>query len=297
MLGARSILALADRSGEQLQALSPTIQVCSGGHVVPAGPLPGRPYGSKAPHYILEFEKGTVWSRGQVPRSSRLIVRIADDGIERDEDFAAQSAQLAQVAGAGLVSGMNGIAADDPESWQWLDAVVDTWQTNGLPWIHLELAEYPPPVTLPALAARYAGKANSLGLSLAELASFGTVDHDPAAVAHRVAQDLGFERVIVHADEWAIAVHRGDPAETRAALMTGNLLASARARHGTPTSQLTLPPDVSYAPDIPSNGPLGAGWSVTSVPAPYTPFPKSTVGLGDTFVAGVLLSGCLLYGA
>ncbi|MBT2233172.1 hypothetical protein [Nonomuraea sp. NEAU-A123] len=36
-----------------------------------------------------------------------------------------------------------------------------------------------------------------------------------------------------------------------------------------------------------------AGWRAECVPTPYLSRPAATIGLGDTFVAGVLLAGCL----
>jgi ADP-dependent phosphofructokinase/glucokinase len=48
-----------------------------------------------------------------------------------------------------------------------------------------------------------------------------------------------------------------------------------------------------YAEDIPESGPLNGGWRVDCVPAPFVPRPASTIGLGDTFIAGLLLAAAL----
>jgi ADP-dependent phosphofructokinase/glucokinase len=38
---------------------------------------------------------------------------------------------------------------------------------------------------------------------------------------------------------------------------------------------------------------MAEGWQATSVPAPYLPRPAGTIGLGDTFTAGILLAESL----
>ncbi len=283
-LGAPSVLALADRSAAQLGVLHPDVQLC--GEVVPHGE-PGKP-----PHYILEFQAGTRWSGGTVPRSSRIIVRLAEDGVERDPDFAAASPALATRAGAGLVSGLNGVPAGDRASRAWVRDVVHGWRAAGLHPIHLELAEYVPAGTLPALVREYANLVDSVGLSRTELVEFDT-GGDPAVGALRIATGFGIRRVVVHADTWSLAVHRGDPARASAALLAGNLLAAARAGAGRPTGEPRVPDGAAFATVLPASRSLGDGWRVDCVPAPYLANPVATIGLGDTFVGGLLLADCL----
>jgi ADP-dependent phosphofructokinase/glucokinase len=286
-VGAPSVVALADRSAAQLSVLDPDIGVMTGrararvADVAPAGE-PAKP-----PHYIVEYTAGTRWRGGTVPRSSRIIVRLACDGIERDDDFAALDPRG---AGAGLVSGMNGIPDGDEESHRWLVRLVRSWRAAGLPLIHLELAEYAVP--LPPVLDRYGPLVTSLGLSLAELRELQP-GADPAAAALAVARRYRLDRVCVHADEWSLAVHRGDPADLVAALRTANLLAAARARHGAPTADLTVDPAATFTTDLPYRGPLTAGWRSDVVPTPYLARPAATIGLGDSFVAGLLLSACI----
>lgn len=290
-LGAPSVMALADRSTDQLAVLPPSVGVCHADAVIPVEALlASDAVSAKPPHYILEFTEGTRWSQGTIPRSSRLILRIADDGLEHDPAFASLAPELAKSAGAGLISGMNGIPRGATTDWDWLDGVVSAWHDHGLPLIHLELAEYAPPVTLRALATRYAGRATSLGLNLTELRNFGPVGRDPARAAHRIAETHGFDRVLVHADRWSLIVHRANPAEALRSLATGNLLAAARARTGAPTADLTPPPNTAYTRDHPSDSRLPNGWSATVAPVPYVTNPTTTVGLGDSFTAGVLLA-------
>jgi ADP-dependent phosphofructokinase/glucokinase len=256
----------------------------------------GRPYGGdrpapRLPHYILEFTAGTPWGAGTVARSTRIIVRFAEDGIERDGEFAAAAPELAGAAGAGLVSGLNGVPDRDRASRDWLRSVVTGWRDAGLASIHLELAEYVRPAALVELTTEYAGLVSSVGMSLSELRSFSA--GDPAEAAVRIAERYRLARVLVHADEWSLAVHRGDPEPAAAAVRLGNLLAAARAAHGSPTGSLAPPPEARFATDYPASGPLGGGWRVSCAPSPYLPRPATTIGLGDSFVAGALLADCL----
>jgi ADP-dependent phosphofructokinase/glucokinase len=295
VLGAPTVLALADRSRAQLGVLHPDIGVCVPGAVTSIGWLnpPADLSPTKPPHYILEFTAGTRWSGGTVPRSSRIIVRVAEDGIERDADFAGVELVRGVAAGAGLVSGLNGVPEDDAASRAWLRGVVAGWQAAGLAMIHLEAAEYVRPGALNRAIAGYAGLVTSLGLSLTELRALGTSTPDPAEAARELATRLRLRRVCVHADTWSMVVHRGDPAPEITALTVGNLLAAARARHGVPTNDLSVAPTATFADDLPPGARLGDGWRAECVPTPHLSRPAATIGLGDTFVAGLLLANCL----
>jgi ADP-dependent phosphofructokinase/glucokinase len=299
-VGGHSVLALADRSPEQLAVIDPRTGVCADGTIVAAGSLPPSGNATKLPHCILEFTAGTGRGGISLPRSSRIILRFGDEPIECDEQFLAMTPALAGTAGAGLVSGLNGQADKDTKEnsaeRHWLLALVRAWSDAGLGVIHHELAEFPTPRRLRAAAAL--GTATSVGLSLSELFALTGSRGDPRLLARDVARLSGARRVIVHADEWALAVHRGTPHQedvrhTEDVLLAGNAFAAARARAGMPAEVLDPAPEASYTDDLPAGGALGDGWRATCVPAPYLREPAGTVGLGDTFVAGLLLAESL----
>jgi ADP-dependent phosphofructokinase/glucokinase len=293
-LGTRCILPLADRSPAQLSVLHPRIEVVANGALVPVRELEPHPAADEAPgkpyHGILEFSAGTAYPGGVLPRSTRIILRFAADGIECDQDFTnLQPRFLPSVTGA-VVSGMNGIAPDGKASWAWLESILDDWAEAAVPHIHVELADYPSLAELQAAAALGAVRAESLGVSLSELRTIsgsGTPEPGPAAIA--LAEKHGYQVVVVHADEWSLAVHRGDPATIERRLMTGNLLASVRAAAGSPQSRPAIPPGAVLVDDHPRPGPIGDGWQQTCVPSPWLRTPRSTIGLGDSFVAGFQL--------
>jgi ADP-specific Phosphofructokinase/Glucokinase conserved region len=300
MLGAPSVLALADRSAGQLAVIDPRVGLCAGGTVVPAGSVTPHGTPSKLPHCILEFTEGVSHGELTISRSSRIILRFGDEPVERDEEYLALTPKLAAGAGAGLVSGLNGLGQQDHDCAEqaWVLALTRAWSQAGLPVIHHELAEFPTVRRLRE-AARL-DTVTSVGMSLSELFMLaGASGGDPRSLARDVARRCGAGRAIVHADDWALAVYldgpapAGDPGHQRAVLTAGSSLAAARARSGQPTADLTPAAAVCYTDDRPPDGALGDGWRATCVPAPHLRTPASTVGLGDTFVAGVLLAESL----
>jgi ADP-specific Phosphofructokinase/Glucokinase conserved region len=294
-VGGRSVLALADRSPGQLAVIDPRTGLCADGAIVAAGSLAPSGQPTKLPHCILEFTAGTSHGDLTLPRSSRIILRFGDEPIECDERYLAMTPALAAAAGAGLVSGLNGLADDgsqnDGTERDWLSALLRAWSDAGLAVIHHELAEFPTPWGLRAAADL--GPATSLGLSLSELFTLTGSRGDPRLLAREVAGLSGAGRVIVHADDWALAVHRGDERHSQDVLLAGNAFAAARARAGHPAATLDPAAEASYTEDRPADGALGDGWRATCVPAPHLRRPTGTVGLGDTFVAGLLLAESL----
>ena len=291
VLGAPSVLALQDRSAAQLAVIDPRAGLCQDGQVVPARDAHAEGEPSKLPHCILEFTAGTPIGDGTVPRSTRLILRFGDEPIERDEQFASLTPRLPGVR-AGLLSGLNGLPDGDRASRDWLIALGRDWVAAGIPVIHHELAEFP--TTDRLRDALDTSAATSVGLSLSELFVLAGRSGDPRLLARDAAVRAGAQRLIVHADTWALAVHREDPEHQARVLLAGNSLAAARARAGRPTDALVPGEDAGYADDVPSPGALGDGWFATSVPSPHLPRPAATIGLGDTFVAGVLLAESLI---
>lgn len=288
-LGAPAIVALTDRSDEQLSVLPPGVKLCEAGRLVEAAGLSARTPPGKPRNIILEFTEGTCWSGGRVRRSTRIMLRFLDSGIERDERFASEAVRRASGASACLVSGVDALPADDRESEPWLLSLIRALRAGGLQTVHLELGEPRQEGRLEELCVAFGGVATSVGMSLSELKLLTGRDDPPVAAAREIAARHRFERVFVHADQWSLAVHRGDRHAQVASLMAGNLLASARAYHGQPSPDLAIGAEAEFRDDGPRSATLDDGWRADCVPAPYLKRPKATVGLGDTFVAGLLL--------
>lgn len=288
-LGASAILALGDRSALQLSVLDPAIQLAGeDGKLISAANASATGIGKPA-HYIIEYTAGRPLLGLTPPRSSRIIVRFADEDMERDPFFRAYGRAHGSESRAALLSSPNAVAPDRlPGVLDEIAEAVNEWRAAGIGLVHLELGDYPGPGTLDATLERLTGSITSVGLSLSELREPGHQGPDNQAVA--LAERLGLSRVAVHADHWALAVTRDDPARELDALAVGCLLASARADAGHPVAAPQVSPAAMFASppfDMISHRP--DGWAMACVPAPFLPQPRSTVGLGDSFTAGTML--------
>jgi ADP-dependent phosphofructokinase/glucokinase len=293
VLGARTVMALQCREREQVDVLPDGVLVCRAGSLVPVRDLVTTDGPARARHQVLEIPRGTV--RGGVPlaRSHRLILRFAPIALEVDPDFLSMQPALARQAGGGLLSGLNGLSASDTSSLRWTADVARCWRDAGTEPRHLELGDTLHPDELRERVLSLRGLFSSLGLSLFELQRIWGGPGDPARAALELAVGLGCQCVVVHADRWSMAVHRSAPALMVRRLMAGNLLASARAGATAPQVGLGPSPAATYAEDIPASEELVGGWRADCCPGPYLAHPAATIGLGDTFAAGLLLAGAL----
>ncbi len=290
-LGVDVLLALADRSLAQLGVLDARVLLAGPDGLQRRIAVTDAPGAGKPRHWIFESAAGSTVAGATVPRSTRVIVRLADDGPEFDPAFASESPVVATRAGAAVLSSL--VSTPDAQIDAAIAAVAGLaarWRAAGLRLIHQELADYGSRPALPGkLLAALRGSVTSVGMSRSEwhAISGGAAITDTAAV-RQFAERWSLDRVAVHADEWAMAVTRGDPQRERAALMTGCLIAAARAGAGRHMLPVRCPEGARFEP-VPDFAPLADGWSVVACPAPYLPSPRSTIGLGDTFVAGCLL--------
>lgn len=86
-----------------------------------------------------------------------------------------------------------------------------------------------------------------------------------------------------------MSVHRRDPQREALALAAGSLAAANRAEHGEPQGVWTIPEKARLAVETPPSGSVAGGYRASVVATPYLTKPRSTIGLGDTFVSGDLL--------
>lgn len=292
-LGAPSVMALARRSSEQLSVLAEQVLLCAGEELVPARELVATRGEEAARHEILEFPSGTRWAGGPLHRPSRLIVRLAPIALEIDHEFLAMQDRLCTKANAALLAGLNGLGDDDVDSLQWALEVSRIWRDNAISLRHLELGDTGRPGEFRDIVLGLRGLFSSIGLSASELQEIWSSSSDVGAGALGLAKTLGCPCLVVHSDRWSLAAHRGERTEVVQRLMAGNLLAAARARHGAPQADLRPAKGSSYSADVPKSGAMEDGWWVDCVPTPHLGNPASTIGLGDTFTAGVILASAL----
>jgi ADP-dependent phosphofructokinase/glucokinase len=289
VLGAPTLLALPQRSARQLGRIHSAVRVAGPEGIVPVGRIV--PSGPERPaHYIVEYMAGVPLAGIVPPRSSRVIVRFADDPIERDPWFMAESVALAPRAGAAILSGFNELPERDlAATLAWIRPLATRWRDSGLRLIHLELGDGPRPAEMSEVLEGLEGAVSSLGLSQSELDKLLPHGGGVAACAQTLAERFGLDRVAVHADHWALALTRDDPRPELEALMAGSLVAATRAWRGEIAVPEGCPPGAAFAepPELPI-AQRGA-WAIACCATPYLRRPAATIGLGDTFLAGSLL--------
>jgi ADP-specific Phosphofructokinase/Glucokinase conserved region len=290
VLGAPTLLALSDRSAAQIALIHPEVRVAGPEGDVPVRMIESSAGHSKPPHYIIEFTAGAPVAGVVPPRSSRVIVCFDPDPLEPDPWFAPASVELAATAGAAILSGFNELPEGVlPEVLAWVRPLADAWRAARVPWIHLELGDFPHPAGMQEVLLGLAGSCTSLGLSQSELVQLVREDGSVADRALSLAERFALDRVAVHADRFALALTRGDPELELEALMTGSLLAATRAWRGQIAVPAGCPSDAEFSePPGPAISRRG-DWHVVCCATPYLPRPAATIGLGDTFLAGTLL--------
>ncbi len=287
LLGAPALLALGHRDAEQMGCLDGDICLAKDGRPTPARDI--APHGVSRPKiYIFEFTAARPVGGALAPRSSRIIVRFTDPGLEDDQEFEALSTALATHAGAGVLSGFSAVGEDG------LDQAVSRarplglrWRAAGVPVVHLEMAGFDTPELRDRTLASLRGSFSSIGFSQSEYRALVPGDVPETSTIVGTAERLGVDRLCVHADTWALAATRHDPDHERTALMMGCLLASARAALGRPARPTALDPAVLF--EAPPQESRDGPWNIVTCAAPYLPQPVTTLGLGDTFMAGCLL--------
>lgn len=288
-IGARALIALEDRSAHKLAQVHPDILVAAGGKALRAAEIV--PRGPRQPEiFIIEYTAGRAIGDVTPQRSSRIIVRFHDPGLEHDAEFEELSVELAPQSGAGLISGFNSIPYDRVDSEVApVRQMVERWRAAGVGTVHLELAGYDTPRHRDRVIDRLRGAITSLGMSHSEFIQLVPETAGLATDMRELGTRLGLERVCVHADHWAAAVTRNDPGEERRALLMGCLLAGTRAAHGIPAFPVSVDTEATFTePPFPLLARHGA-WSFVSCASLYLAHPKATVGLGDSFTGGCLL--------
>jgi ADP-dependent phosphofructokinase/glucokinase len=287
MLGARALISLEDRSWRQLSVIHPDILIATTQGLERRGAV--RESGSSKPaHYIFEFSSGELIGPHPAKRSTRVIVRFADDRLDRDIAFVRESVSKANEAGAGVICGFNEIAENSlAGELEYTKSLLSAWRDEGLPAIHLELGGYEDASLRDQVLAALGPLITSLGMSHSELLEFGS--NDVAAAAAKLRASFDLKRICIHADDWAFAITREDPEREFESLMCGCLLAACRASDG----KISVPTQVPQGAEFhdPPYPPISRqnGLSLVCCAAPYLERPKATIGLGDTFLAGTLL--------
>ena len=289
-LGAPALLCLGDRSAHMLAHVPHGVLLAEGGRLVRAQDL--LPHGERRPEiFIIEYTAGRTAGPVVPERSSRIIVRFDNLGLEDDPAFDRLTPALAAEAGAGLLAGFNAVPEPDLDrETKRVFGLAGSWRAAGLDTLHLELAGYDSSALLARVLRAARGIITSIGMSHSELATIDGSADDIFGAMIRLGDRFDGARVCVHADHWAAAVTKNDPELERQALMAGCLLASARAAAGRSVRPQALDAAAQFHPmPFPQQSRHGS-WSLVACASPYLEKPATTLGLGDTFTAGCLLA-------
>lgn len=288
-LGVTSVVAVEDRHSHQLEHIPHGVLLAEGESLKPAADCVR--HGPHIPEvYIFEYTAGKPVGSVTPSRSSRIIVRFCDRGVQHDGHFEDMSVQLAATAAAGIVSGLN----DEPvenvtAAGRYMFSLSRKWMERGLAVVHFELAGYATQAAVNEALEQAKGAITSLGMSHSELLAMMPEAEHPMEAMIQLGNRLGIERVCVHADTWAAAVTRNDPDEEELALMAGCAIASARAATGEPAAVVRTHPLAEFHP-LPFEHRAQRGpWTFVACASPYVEKPVTTLGLGDSFTAGCLL--------
>ncbi len=287
-LGAPTAVALEDRSARMLACLPETLMIAEDSMLRHGRDATAR--GEARPEiFIFEYTAGLPVGPVVPTRSSRIIVRFNDPGLEHDPAFDRLSRERAGTAGAGLVAGFQCVPPDELDGEvERVGALAREWRGAGLATVHCELAGYDNWSVCADVLERLAGAVTSVGMSHSEFLLLAT-DPDLGRGMRALGEAFGLDRVTVHADHWAASATRNDPALEVDALMTGCLVASARADAGRPVVPLQVAAGAAFhAPPFPVPVSMD-GWTLVSCPSPYQETPSTTLGLGDSFTGGCLM--------
>jgi len=142
ILGAPALMSLENRNERQLSVIHPDVRIAGNAGLVRSGDLP-TVKGSKPAHYIFEFTEGMRVGPVIPRRSTRTIVRFADDPLDKDPDFVRESIGAAASAGAGILCGFNELSAEElDEALAETLTLIKAWKDRGLRIVHLELGDY-----------------------------------------------------------------------------------------------------------------------------------------------------------
>jgi ADP-dependent phosphofructokinase/glucokinase len=289
ILGAPALMSLEDRSERQLSVIHPSVLLATNRGIIRCGRL-STTHGRKPAHYIFEYTAGTQVGSIVPARSSRTIVRFTDERLDNDPNFTRESIIAAANAGAAILSGFNEIGDEDLENvLTQTVTLAQAWRNRGLKTIHLELGDYATIRARNTVLERLGGAFTSLGMSYSELRALCVGAQEPISKAFELSESFNLSRLCIHADDWALAITKGDPQREFEALLCACLLAAARAERGHPCTPIAAPPSAEFHKLRWDRVSQSGNRFVVCCAAPYLERPAATIGLGDTFLAGTLL--------
>lgn len=272
-------------------------------------------------HVIFEYRNGLTIPLGDetvaAPQANRVIVSFdpVNATLPLDPIWVRAVADPASGVDRVLVSGYSQIVDSACCARRIAETVaaIAVWRaTRPELIVHLELGAAPNPGALAAIVEGLAAHVDSIGLNADELAAVLRLWNGSTTVGVEGAvsgltelrRRFNRPRLGLHTQDFCLSLTRNDPIAERAALLYGAAVGGARARLTTFPSPADLRATLRVAEPAPTGlaaervlmatlgmndgiARLADGWMVF-VPTLGTPHPGGTVGLGDSFTAGVL---------
>ena len=266
-------------------------------------------------HFILQYNKGDVLRIGQtdhiIPLSNRLIMDYDDmhKTLPVDPHALAYVEAHAKDIPSYNISGFNAIISPDVlrKTVAEMSAhYAKVKQANPACVLYLESAHYLNPESREMVYRGFASHLDILGMNEEELADLSNANGHTLVLQNMDSLLVALEKIhetypagglVVHSKDYA--VYYGWPQQgidMARALCFGNLLSGTRARIGHYGSAqdcqgtLELPLSavgLELAQSMPTEH---NGRTVCIVPSRYMENPRTTIGLGDTFVAGMQIA-------
>lgn len=266
-------------------------------------------------HFILQYNKGDIIRIGNtdhvIPVSNRLIMDYDDmhKTLPVDPAFLAYMEAHAKDIPSYNISGFNAIVSLEVLKQTAKDMTAHyrrVKETNPDCVLYLESAHYLSPESRHLVYHSFAPYLDVLGMNEEELSDLAITAGHPLiwqnlpsllSTLERIHETYPAKGLVVHSKDYAVYYGwQPQGIDMEAALCLGNLLSGTRARigrYGTfadfeETLHLPLSPvGLAFAKGMPKEH---KGRSVFIVPSRYMENPATTIGLGDTFVAGMQIA-------
>jgi len=272
--------------------------------------------GGEAVHFVFDFLAGTrVSVEGEVfrvPRNDRFIASFDPPNVSLEIDplFERFTRENAGFFDGAVVSGFHLLGADGfrERVWRSIEQVKGWKQVNPGLWVHLELGHFVRPEIANLVLGGFSGVVDSVGMNEEELSGYlgcqDILEGDVLEGAVSLFERLDVSRVCVHTRDFVVSALQGLPPGLELRALEGGVkVAASLAATGKTGDWDFVERSISRLRVSRVGREMLKGWKVEGmggfrvvdgvtvclVPTFVCEEPVTTVGLGDTFTAGVLL--------
>ncbi len=246
-------------------------------------------------HFVLEFEKGDIVNKIEIPCSNRFIASHDPQNfrLEIDEDFRKNIRDVIRDIDVAVVSGFQLLEEGYAHRIREVKEDIYQWKKiNPNLKVHTEMADFQSRKVIEEVIKHILPAVDSIGFNEIELGQMtgGLGEKDALAEVSRKVK-----RVVYHNEEFSMMISDEDREHMSHTLRFASIVAAYKATHGTPPSFDDLD---MFVPKEPSRAGIEKveefeqcdfGKNSVSVPSFLIEKPESAVGLGDCFTAAHVL--------